>query len=202
MERFCQNLQIDQISPSGFISTREDFVINEERIAFYLNGEKLLSVMSVPVEQDYHIVGFLMSEGVISNISQIDSIKIAEDGKSVWLEAQIHQEMRKNLFREKTRTSGCGVGVAGNLEGNVIKKFIANPYKVTTKKIFEHLREFEENSLLFSKTGCVHKAMLSLKEKTPFPEDIGRHKVLNKMMVKARLQGLIFENSCFLERGR
>ena len=106
MERFCQNLQIEQISPRGFISTREDFVINEERIAFYLNGEKLLSVMSVPVEQDYHIVGFLMSEGVISNISQIDSIKIAEDGKSVWLEAQIHQEMLKNLFREKTLTSG------------------------------------------------------------------------------------------------
>ena len=50
MERFCQKLQIEQISPSGFISTREDFVINEERIAFYINGEKLLSVMSVPVE--------------------------------------------------------------------------------------------------------------------------------------------------------
>ena len=139
MERFCQKLQIEQISPSGFISTREDFVINEERIAFYLNGEKLLSVMSVPVEQDYHIVGFLMSEGVISNISQIDSIKIAEDGKSVWLEARIHQEMLKNLFREKTLTSGCCVGVAGNLEGNVIKKIIVNPYQVTTKKIFEHL---------------------------------------------------------------
>ena len=32
MERFCQNLQIEQISPSGFISTREDFVINEESL--------------------------------------------------------------------------------------------------------------------------------------------------------------------------
>ena len=202
MERFCQNLQIEQISPSGFISTREDFVINEERIAFYLNGEKLLSVMSVPVEQDYHIVGFLMSEGVISNISQIDSIKIAENGKSVWLEAQIHQEMLKNLFREKTLTSGCCVGVAGNLEGNVIKKFIVNPYKVTTKKIFEHLREFEENSLLFSKTGCVHKAMLVLKEKTLISEDIGRHNAIDKVMGKARMQGFDTEDSMLFVSGR
>lgn len=60
MDQFYQNLQIEQISPSGFLSTREDSVIKEERIAFYLNDQKLLSVMSIPYEQDYHFVGFLI----------------------------------------------------------------------------------------------------------------------------------------------
>lgn len=202
MERFCQNLQIEQISPSGFVSAKEDFVVKEERIAFYLNGQKLLSVMSVPYEQDYHLVGFLISEGVISDVSSIDSIRIAEDGKSVWLEARINEQMLKNLFREKTLTSGCCVGVAGNLEGNVVKKFVQSPCKVTTKKLFEHLRIFEANTELFSKTGCVHKAMLVMGEEILISEDIGRHNAIDKVMGKARMQGFSTQDSMLFVSGR
>lgn len=202
MDQFYQNLQIEQISPSGFLSTREDSVIKEERIAFYLNDQKLLSVMSIPYEQDYHFVGFLMSEGVISDLSCIDSIKIAEDGKSVLLKAKIEEKMLKNLFREKTLTSGCCVGVAGNLEGNIVTKFIESPYKITTNKIFEHLKFFETNTELFSKTGCVHKAMLVLNDKIFISEDIGRHNAIDKVMGKARMLGFNTQDSILFVSGR
>ncbi len=202
MEHFYQKLQIEQISPSGFISAKEDFVIKEERIAFYLNGQKLLSVMSVPYEQDYHLVGFLMSEGVLSEVSCIHSIKIADDGKSVWLEAKIEEQMLKNLFREKTLTSGCCVGVAGNLEDNVVTKFIPSPCKITTKKLFEYLRIFEVNTELFLKTGCVHKAMLVMGEEILISEDIGRHNAIDKVMGKARMQGFNTQDSILFVSGR
>ena len=202
MNQFYQNLQIEQISPSGFSSTREDCVVKEERIAFYLNGQKLLSVMSIPYEQDYHFIGFLLSEGVISNLSCIDYVEIAKDGKSVRLEAKIDKKMLKSLFREKTLTSGCCVGVAGNLEGNVITKFIESPYKVTTEKMFEHLSFFETNTELFSKTGCVHKAMLVLGDKIFISEDIGRHNAIDKVMGKARMLGFETHDSILFVSGR
>ena len=44
---------------------REDVVILESRVNFYLNGEKIISTMCIPQNQEAHMVGFLLSEGVI-----------------------------------------------------------------------------------------------------------------------------------------
>ncbi|WP_299547273.1 formate dehydrogenase accessory sulfurtransferase FdhD [uncultured Helicobacter sp.] len=204
MESFFKTLQIEKISPSGFLEggNVEDCVVSEERIAFYLNGKKLLSVMSIPREQDFHFVGFLISEGVISDVEQIQHLEIAKDGKSVWMEAGIHTENLQNLFREKTLTSGCCVGVAGNLEGHIVERFVESDFKFSSKMLFEHLRAFEIPSILFSKTGCVHKAMLVLGDKTLISEDIGRHNAIDKVMGKARMQGLNTKDCVLYVSGR
>ncbi|TLD85658.1 formate dehydrogenase accessory sulfurtransferase FdhD [Helicobacter sp. MIT 05-5294] len=206
MESYYQALKIEKISPEGFgresLNAIEDCVVAEERIAFYLNGKKLLSVMSIPKEQDCHIVGFLISEGVIRDISQIRYLEVAKDGKSVSIEAEIIEQNLQNLFREKTLTSGCCVGVAGNLEGHIIEKFVESDVKISCREIFSHLRFFESPSELFDKTGCVHKAMLVLQDSTLICEDIGRHNAIDKVMGKARLQGLDTKNAILYVSGR
>ncbi|MBX7491289.1 formate dehydrogenase accessory sulfurtransferase FdhD [Helicobacter turcicus] len=203
MESFYKTLQIEKVSPSGFLEgSIGDCIVAEERIAFYLNGEKMLSVMSIPSEQDFHFVGFLISEGVISDISQIKHLEIAKDGKSVAMEAEIHTENLQNLFREKTLTSGCCVGVAGNLEEHIVERFVESNIKLNPKILFEYLREFEIPSVLFNKTGCVHKAMLVLKDETLISEDIGRHNAIDKVMGKARMQGLDTKDCILFVSGR
>ena len=207
MESYYKALKIEKVSPNvfrvdslaGFV---EDNVVAEDRIAFYLNGKKLLSVMSIPKEQDCHIVGFLISEGVICDVSQIRHLEIAKDGKSVAIEAEIQSENLKNLFREKTLTSGCCVGVAGNLEGHIVEKFVESSKKVSCNEIFSLLREFEKPSELFDKTGCVHKAMLVLKDSRLICEDIGRHNAIDKVMGKAHLQGLDTRDAMLYVSGR
>lgn len=205
-ESYYQALRIEKISPKGLVgetlSFIEDYVIAEERIAFHLNGKKLLSVMSIPQEQDCHIVGFLISEGVISDISQVRHLEIAKDGKSVAIEAEIVEQNLQNLFREKTLTSGCCVGVAGNLEGHIIERFVESDIKISCSEIFSHLRFFEQPSQLFQRTGCVHKAMLVLQDSILVCEDIGRHNAIDKVMGKARLQGLDTKNAILYVSGR
>ena len=200
MNAFYKTLRIEKINTSGVFSASDDCVIKEERIAFFLNGKKLLSVMSIPKEQDYHIVGFLMSEGVVEDIKDIKDIAIK--GDKVYLDAKIDESKLQNLFLEKTLTSGCCVGVAGNLEGNVMQKFINTPFKISPKKLFYHLREFEKSSELFNLTGCVHKAMLVLENTTLISEDIGRHNAIDKVMGKAKMQGLFNKNAILYVSGR
>ena len=159
-------------------------------------------LLSIPKEQDCHIVGFLISEGVICDVSQIRHLEIAKDGKSVAIEAEIQSENLKNLFREKTLTSGCCVGVAGNLEGHIVEKFVESSKKVSCNEIFSLLREFEKPSELFDKTGCVHKAMLVLKDSRLICEDIGRHNAIDKVMGKAHLQGLDTRDAMLYVSGR
>lgn len=134
-------------------------IIREEKIAIYLNGQKLLSIIALPKESDAHVVGFLKSEGVIERREDIKSIVINDDNTEVFIEASIKECNLANLFHEKTLTSGCCVGIAGN-DGGLIKDFNDASFSLYASYIFEALRGFEANSELFHKTGCAHKAML------------------------------------------
>ena len=49
----------------------EDVTIDESRLNLFLNGEKAISMMCIPKDQDAHAIGFLMSENVISSIDDI-----------------------------------------------------------------------------------------------------------------------------------
>lgn len=197
-----KELDIQTIFSSGEVATRSDIVIKEERIAFFLNNQKLLSVMSIPKEQDCHIVGFLLSEGVIDSIEQVKSLEINDNGTSVYIEADIQEKKLDGLFKEKTLTSGCCVGVAGNMEENVVEKFVDTPYKVPYKKLFDLLKDFEKNSDLFDMTGCVHKAMLVLENNVLMSEDIGRHNAIDKVMGKAAIDKIDTSNSVLFVSGR
>lgn len=193
---------------SGISFTQDiDYLIQEERIAFYLNGVKLLSVMSIPKDQEAHIVGFLMSEGVLDSIHSIRSLEVAQDGLSVFLEAHIDEKRLAHLHKEKTLTSGCCVGVSGNFDGEIIEKFLSSPLRVKAGRLFGLLDEFSQPSELFTLTGCVHKAMLviepnKLDSEMLISEDVGRHNAIDKVVGRARLKGLDLSNAALFVSGR
>lgn len=181
----------------------EDYIIEEQRIAFYLNNTKLLSVMSMPKDQDAHLVGFLMSEGVLDSVDDVISLEIAPDGLSVRMQAYIKEEKLAHLHKEKTLTTGCCVGVSANFEGEIVQKFIATPMNVPISRIFTLLDVFNQPTELFSLTGCVHKAMLVFEdEKYLISEDVGRHNAIDKVIGKARLAGFDITQSILIVSGR
>lgn len=190
---------------SGKTTTREasDCIITEQRIALYLNGQKLLSTMSLPKEQDAHAVGFLMSEGVIESTKDIIHIEVAKDGLSVFVEAKINEEKIANLFHEKTLTSGCCVGVSANFEGKIIQKFISTSLHLPISSLWNLIDSFEKDSDLFDKTGCVHRAILVFgNESRLMSEDVGRHNAIDKVVGKARLQGIDTSEAILVVSGR
>ncbi|MDO7252888.1 formate dehydrogenase accessory sulfurtransferase FdhD [Helicobacter cappadocius] len=184
-------------------STTKDTVITEERIALYLNGKKIISTMSIPIDQDAHAVGFLLSEGVIEKIEDITNIFISDDGLSVFIDSKINEENISNLYHEKTLTSGCCVGVTGNFEGKIIEKFISSHMKVSLKRIWKLLEEFDSNNELFKLTGCVHQAILALENnECVISQDVGRHNAIDKVVGKAKLSGLDTSTAILLVSGR
>lgn len=185
------------------ITEKNDFIITEERIAIYLNDIKIISVMSIPCDQDAYAVGFLMSEGVIEDIKDIQNIVIANDGLSVYIQANINTENLKNLYHEKTLTSGCCVGVTGNFDGKIIEKFIDSSFEISINRIWKLIEDFENSNLLFSITGCVHQASLILEDESKiFSQDVGRHNAIDKVVGKARLNQKDISKSILLVSGR
>lgn len=193
---------VDKFYKDNFESF-EDYVIKDEKIDFYLNGEKLISVMTIKEYQDAHIVGFLLSEAVISTLDDIKSLKISEDGLSVFVEADISNIAYENLFKQKTLTSGCCVGVTGNAEKTFDCAFISTQYSLKSSEILSYMSEFNKSSKLFDDTGCVHKARIVLKDGTFFEaEDIGRHNAIDKVIGLVTLERKNLKESILYVTGR
>jgi len=201
-EKYLKKIIIDKVSGGEFIE-KEDVVIDESRINIFLNGEKTISMMCIPKNQEAHAIGFLMSENVISDVKDIKNIEIKEDGLEVYIEAEVDEDMLQNLYKEKTLTSGCGGGVTGNIAGNVEVPFNQVAMKVKPETISTEVKKFYEDSELYMLTGCVHKAMLYLEdESTVTAEDIGRHNAIDKVVGLCKLEGLDTTKSVLFVSGR
>lgn len=199
---FSKEVLIEKYLPFGKVEMMDN-VIAEERVEFYLNGKKLLSVMCVPSDQDAHLVGFLISEGVLSSADQIVSLSVAQDGLSVHLEADINEANLENLFKEKTLTSGCCVGVTANVDGSIDCNFVDSNYSIKSRDLLDLIEDFSRESELFSETGCVHKATLVLENGIKITaEDIGRHNAIDKAVGKAKLARLDTSRAVLLASGR
>ncbi|GGD40483.1 sulfurtransferase FdhD [Malaciobacter pacificus] len=181
----------------------EDVTIEEARLNLYLNGEKAISMMTIPKDQEAHAIGFLMSENVISSIEDINTINLSEDGLRVDVSAKINEESLKHLYKEKTLTSGCGGGVTGTAECELEIPFNQTAFKVKPKTILDEIKIFYKESELYNLTGCVHKAMIYLLDGTTITaEDIGRHNAIDKAIGKCKLAGLDTTKSILFVSGR
>ncbi|WP_375723133.1 formate dehydrogenase accessory sulfurtransferase FdhD [Arcobacter sp. KX21116] len=199
---FCKKVIIEKFDENG-IELIEDNVIKEERVEFFINNEKFLSVMTIAKDQDAHIVGFLLSEAVIKSFDDVKDISISEDGLKVNINANISQDGYANLFKEKTLTSGCCVGVTGNADKSFECAFVNTKYSVNANDILSNMRKFNTPSELFENTGCVHKAELILEDGTIFTsEDIGRHNAIDKVVGLASMNKKDIKKSVLYASGR
>lgn len=202
-QEVLKKLIIEKVYRNGSVMIEEDEIIAEERIDFYLNGMKLLSVMGIAQDQDAHIVGFLMSEGVITHVEDIHSLRISDNGLSVYIDASVNEENIQNLFKEKTLTTGCCVGVTGNVEDKIVKEFNRSTVSYNVDMLFDEVDRFYGSSALFRQSGCVHKARLVLKEGEAIEaEDVGRHNAIDKVIGKARLSRADTQDAFLIVSGR
>lgn len=183
-------------------NSTQDFVIKEERVSFYLNGQKIISTMCLPKDQDAHILGFLFNEAVVESFSDVESITISNDGLKVFMEAKVNIQNMANLYHEKTLTSGCCVGVSANFEGKIIERFITSKAEFHIDDLCSLIADFEANTTLFNLTGCVHKVAIYAGNQTFISEDIGRHNALDKAIGKAIMAGISLENATLIVSGR
>ena len=162
-EKYLKTIVIEKFLDDNLIE-KEDVVIDESRINIFLNGNKAISMMCIPKDQDAHAVGFLMSENVISSVDDIEKIELSDGGLRVDVTAKIDEQSLENLYKEKTLVSGCGGGVTGNIASNVQVPFNQIAMKIKPMTILDEIKKFYDDSELYLLTGCVHKAIFYLED--------------------------------------
>ena len=181
-----------------------DQVAAEIPFALMINDQLLVTLVCSPTELDSMAVGFLLSEGILTDHESLIDVAIDEKESAVSVTLKKLPNGFDQIAQRKTITSGCGKGVTFS-NGKGLKSLPVDQVriKVTPAYIRSVLKKFRSASELFQKTGGIHSAALADEQEIIlFAEDIGRHNAVDKLIGRAFMDNISLENKILLSSGR
>ncbi|WP_350343329.1 formate dehydrogenase accessory sulfurtransferase FdhD [Proteinivorax tanatarense] len=184
----------------------EDCVVEETPLTIYINGDQFITLLSTPYNQKELVIGFILSESLISKVDEIEAIDLDKDNGVVEVSIPNYSPLKKKLYGKRTITTGCGKGTifynvldSLNNKGHKLNKDV----EVSAQKIMEQMHQVQKVSQLYKETGGVHTASLSDGENLLYTrEDIGRHNAVDKILGRAFLDEMAVEDKILLSSGR
>jgi len=174
-----------------------DVVILERSLTIHANDTQLVSLAYLPEYSEELALGFLLSEGIIDTIDQIENI--SSNGEDIYFKLTIPEKRITNFLLSGEKTSGCGSALSAAVEAPVLnhkKTFSIN----VILKLMQH---FIKQEGLFRETGGVHSSALAKEEKVFFKaDDIGRHNAVDKVIGMALKSSKKPEEFFLLSSGR
>jgi FdhD protein len=183
----------------------EDTLIEESRLDIWLNGEKLLGLVTTPMELEALTTGYLISEHIITQKSDIGRMVLSEDGMRIDVEAEnVDLKSLKRLTSEAVMISGCGKGTTANIDPNLIEQAVnQSDYTVPASQITAQMEGFLDHCRLYRETGAVHTAQLIFEDGSYLvAEDLAQHNTIDKVMGKAAMEGKQVDRALLLLSGR
>jgi FdhD protein len=181
-----------------------DLVVIEAPVTIFVNGSELVTLLCTPEKIDCLALGFLRSEGFLSSMDNLLSLRCREDEGLVEVELKDRKMLEEKLFGKRTITSGCG---KGTIFYNVLDSLRSNPLtgrmQVGSEKVRELITELHKRAVLFKSTGGVHSAALADDQSLlSFFEDIGRHNAVDKIIGECLLKGIETDDKALVSSGR
>jgi len=154
---------------------------------------------------DYLAIGFLQSEGLITDKSELKKVKIdQEKGVVEVVTKEKTSSLVEELYGKRTITSGCGKGtIFYNAVDSLKCEKIEIELEVSTNQALKLIKKLQEKAELFKKTGGSHSsALCNLEDILIFNEDIGRHNAVDKIVGEAVIKGLVLTDKLLVSSGR
>lgn len=167
----------------GELKEKDDKVAEEFPLTIYLNDVEFATLVCSPQHLTELVIGFVASEGVISNRNEIKSLNMDEEGGYCHIE--LHKEIPTDFFRFTKRVLGscCGKSRQFYFQSDMeTAKISMSKTQVTPDQCIQLMKEMQESSTVFKETGGIHNASLATPEATFVHRgDIGRHNALDKL---------------------
>ena len=173
------NLEIDKVINNEVIHVI-DKVITEYPLSLHINGNHYATLMLTPENIEFLIYGYLYSEMIIKDISEVQSIEL--NLEDYLCNIEIDHEVVQNLNeRLNILSSACGTAKRVITDENNLP-FVNNKHPFKLNNILEEVAVFNKKSILFKETGGVHSVELIYGEEKVLFEDIGRHNAVDKVV--------------------
>ncbi|MBI4296113.1 MAG: formate dehydrogenase accessory sulfurtransferase FdhD, partial [Chloroflexi bacterium] len=200
---YLERVHIQRINAEGR-QDMDDIVVKEQPLTIVLNDQELVTLLCLPADMKYLAVGFLSSEGLLNDKSDIKRIAHDEKRGIVWVETTDKKTLEPEVLYRRLITSGCGRGASFYSATDVQAEMrVDSATTVAAPKITDLVMEFQHRSQVYRATGGVHSAALSDGQRiVAFHEDIGRHNAVDKIFGDCILNDVPTANGIVITSGR
>jgi FdhD protein len=178
-------------------------VVVERPLTLFLNGQEIVTMMTIGDYPDYLAVGYLANQNMLLPGDVITGIDHDEDLGVVVVRTDRETDYEARL-KKKTLTSGCAQGtVFGDLMGSLEGVELAPDAELRTSWLYELTRAINTTPSLYLAAGAIHGCVLCERDQPLiYMEDVGRHNAVDKIAGYMHLKGVTAEDKIFYTTGR
>lgn len=156
-------------------------VVEERPLTIFLNGQEIVTAMTIGDYPDYLALGFLRNQGMLAPDETVTGIDYDEDLETVVVRTDGKTTYEEKLAK-KTRTSGCAIGtVFGDMmEG--LESLTLPEAEVRTSWLYALADRINRTPSLYLEAGAIHGTVLCHQDRPlVYMEDVGRHNAVDKI---------------------
>jgi FdhD protein len=181
----------------------ETAVVVERPLTLFLNGQEIVTMMTIGDYPDYLAVGYLLNQNMLRPDDVIEGIDVDEELDVVVVRTERATNYEEKL-KKKVRTSGCA---QGTVFGDLMEKFetVKLPAEAVLKTSWLASLSKKINSVpsLYLEAGAIHGCVLCRGDRPLlYMEDVGRHNAVDKIAGYMLLHGIAPDDKIFYTTGR
>jgi len=160
----------------------ETRVVEERPLTVFLNGQEIVTLMTIRDYPDYLAVGYLLNQAMLSPEDTITAIDFDEELETVVVRTRRRTNYEAKL-KKKTLTSGCAQGtVFGDLMESFDAVKLPTDAVLKTSWLYRLSKAINTRPSLYLAAGAIHGCVLCEADRPLlYLEDVGRHNAIDKI---------------------
>ncbi len=181
----------------------ETAVVMERPLTLFLNGQEIVTMMTIGDHPDLLAVGYLLNQNMLRPDDEITGIEHDEELELVVVRTARETDYEDKL-KKKTRTSGCAQGtVFGDVMENFEAARLSEEAVLRTSWLYALSRKINTTPSLYLEAGAIHGCVLCREDRPlVYMEDVGRHNAVDKIAGYMFLNEVAPEDKIFYTTGR
>ena len=181
----------------------ETSVPMERPLTLYLNGQEIVTMMTIGDYPDCLAVGYLLNQNMLKRDDAITASDFDAEIDTVVVRTAGRTNFEDKL-KKKTLTSGCAQGTAF---GDLMEKFedikLPDDARLKTSWIYALSKKINTTPSLYLEAGAIHGCVLCEEDRLLiYMEDVGRHNAIDKIAGYMFLNRIPAQGKIFYTTGR
>ena len=183
--------------------TIEAAIVHERPLTLFLNGQEIVTVMTIGDHPKYLAVGYLLNQGMLAADDEVTAVEHDDELEVVVVRTKRQTDFEAKL-RKKTLTSGCAQGTAfGDLMERFDQVRLPADAALRTSWLYALARLVNTTPSLYLKAGAIHGCALCEEDRLLlYMEDVGRHNAVDKIAGYMFRHGISPAGKIFYTTGR
>ena len=159
----------------------ETAVVVERALTIFLNGQEIVTAMTINDHPDYLALGYLLNQNMLQPKDVVTGIDYDEELAVVVVRTERATNYEQKL-KKKVQTSGCAQGTAFGDLMEALENVTLPPAELRTSWLYTLTRKINTTPSLYLEAGAIHGCVLAVEDRPlVYMEDVGRHNAVDKI---------------------